>query len=155
MTCLKQKVSEEVLEIFNEPDFEKTLKLLAVEFTSDATLKNVYDSFQENRKVPVRTINGVEFKAGYHTIQSGTHTATLLEIKKFGQVCKFMFGFTGNKFLYYNYPLDKLRIEDILKLANFLQRTLTVVVSEDIVSGTGDCHMVVSSINCNYHDWPL
>lgn len=143
-------VSHEVREIFDNPDFAKLLKTLAEEFGENATLKTVYNSYEQNQPVPEQFVNGKRYVAGYRgakMVSEGKHSGKLINIKQNGSQCKLMFAIDGhNIFLYHNFPKDQLKIEQILKLGAAVGDLFPVDVKYDVIPTTGDKHAVISSV---------
>ena len=152
-------VSEEVKELlFEDPDFESTLKLLASEFGPEATLQKVNKVFQSNRTVPEKEINGHKYRAGYkgpNMVPEGFHKGTLIDITQNGPNCKLLFVMdaTHNKspnykgvFLYHNMPKDSLKVEHIVKLSKFINDDFAVRVKHETIPQTGDKHAVVERV---------
>lgn len=143
-------VSQEVREIFEEPDFAKILKTLAEEFGENTTLKTIYNSYEQNRPAPEKLINGKRYIAGYRgakMVSEGTHSGKLLEIKQNGSNCKLMFSIDGlNVFLYHTFPREQLKIEQIVKLGSIIGEVFAINVKHDVIPTTGDKHAVIDKV---------
>ena len=146
------KISEEVKEIFDDPDFGfgSILRVLATELGGDITLKEVNEIYQASRPLPTREINGETFVAGYrgpNIMPEGTHiNAKLVDIKQSGEKCKLLFVFPSSQFLYFSLPKDNLRVEGIVSLAKKLNQNFTAKVQHEIIPATGEKHAVVVEI---------
>jgi len=146
----QQTVSPEIKEIFQDPDFESLLKTLATEFGEDITLKSVNFLFQQNRPVPEKLINGVNYSAGYrgqYMVAEGKHTGKLIDIKQSGSNCKLMFDLDDKQvFLYHNFPKDGLKVEQVVSLAESRGKAFDVVVKHETIPQTGDKHAVIEFV---------
>lgn len=145
-----QTVSSEVKEIFSDPEFEKTLKVLASELGEETTLKSLYFWYQQNKQMPTKVINGAIYEAGYsggHMVTEGHHRGELLDIKEYGQTCKLTFGINDKRvYLYHNFPKDDLKIEQFIKLSKSVGDFFPVVVKHETIPTTGDKHAVVAEV---------
>jgi len=145
-----QTVNPEVKEIFQDSDFEKTLKTLATEFGETTTLKQINYWLEQNREMPERLVNNKKYVAGYRgskMVSEGDHKGTLIEIKQNGTQCKLMFDIDkGNVFLYHNFPRENLKVEQIVSLAQNVGNVFNVIVKHETIPQTGDKHAVVSEV---------
>jgi hypothetical protein len=141
------QISDETKELFKDPDFEKLLKTLATDFGGDASLAAIYEAYQMHRPVPEQVVNGKSYKAGYHTVAAGSYIGTLIDIRQHGAVCKLMFAVGDTEsFLYYNYPLNKLKVEQVVRLAKYLNQRFPIHVISETIQSTGDRHSTIDMV---------
>lgn len=144
-----ETISEEVKDIFDDPDlkFGSILRILAIEFGEEASLQKINKIFQDSRPLPTHTINGETFVAGYrgpNIISEGKHNKVkLVELKQSGVFCKGMFVFSTGQFLYWSFPREEMRIEEIVDLSKKLNEEFTVDVKHEIIKLTGESHAKV------------
>lgn len=143
-------VSEDVLEIFNDPDisFKKILIALATEFGEDATLQTVHQAFQDNKPVAEHMIGGVRYLAGYRGrfMQSeGTIEAKLIQVVENGTNIKCMFNpIDSGVFVYYNFLKVDIKADQVVKLTGHLNKKFTIEIKHEIIPATGDKHAIVA-----------
>ena len=146
-----QTVSFEVKEIFQNPEFEGMLKTLANEFGEETTLKSIYYWFQQNRVMPLKTVNGKIYTAGYcgaKMISEGLHSGKLIDIKQTGNICKLMFSINGiDIFLYHNILMSDLKAEQIVRLGSNINEIFPITVKHETIVYTGDKHAVITDVS--------
>ncbi len=141
------QISEETKELFQDPEFEKLLKLLATDFGGTATLASIYEAYQVHRPVPEQVVNGKSYRAGYHIVGAGQHIGTLLDIKQHGPLCKLMFDIDDQGvFLYHNIKLNQLKVEQVVRLAQYLNHKFPVSVVAETIQQTGDRHSTIDFV---------
>ena len=144
---MKAPLPEELVEMFKEPDFAKWLKCLATNLGSETPLSKVYEIYRQNRPVPEQVVNGKSYKAGYHIFEPGNYIGTLIDIRQHGPLCKLMFDIEKNGiFLYHNIALQKLKVEQVVRLAQYLNHDFPVSVVSETIPQTGDKHAIIDFV---------
>lgn len=141
---MTQKLTDEVKEIFTDRELKlhSVLRELASCFGADATVHDIAVAFSDFA-LPKKTIDGKEYEAGYRgsgIVATGSHEATLVELKQSGTSCKLLFTI-GDKFLYQT--IAQFKVEDVVWMADNRGKKHTVVVSHEIVENTGNTHAVI------------
>lgn len=144
-------ISNEVKAVFEDPDFERNLKILASEFGEDTSLAQVNFWFQQSRPVPEKLVDGKRYVAGYRgarMVSEGKHSGKLIQIRQEGNFCKLMFAVNGlNVFLYHNIAKDKVDINQTVNMTKAIGEIFPIEVNHETVPQTGDRHAVIVKVN--------
>ena len=161
-----KQISADLQDLFDEPDFEHVLRVLAREL-GDVKLSEVKGAFDQCRAMPEHEVDGVTYYAGYngrYMVEPASYKAKLLSITKNKNLVKLMMGIpsgsvallkdmkpgTGpsteeNVFLYYSRDKNAVSVDNVLNLTARIGKMFNVVVNNIIVVQTGERHAIIDS----------
>jgi hypothetical protein len=145
-------ISADLREIFDDPDFARTLRVLAREL-GDVPLSAVKKAFEDQQPVPERTILGQAYYSGgkgKYMAPEGTYPAKLASVTANAKLIKLMFAMVPANvpvYLYYNVDKDSANIDYVLDLTKQVGHDFTVVVKHNVIKNTGDKYAIISEVD--------
>jgi hypothetical protein len=145
----EQTLIPEVEEFISEPEFERMIRYLAIQFGEAMTLSGLNKEIQIRKPMPTKKIDGREYVAGYGgklMVPPGQYKAKLIDIHERGGQCKLLFTI-DDVFLYHSLQKDELSIERIVNMAKQIGAEFGVTVEHTTVHNTGNHHAVISGVD--------
>lgn len=145
-------ISADLREIFDEPDFARTLRVLAREL-GDVKLSQVKLAFEQQQPVPEHEIEGQTYFAGgkgKYMVPEGTYKARLGSVTANAKLIKMMFGMVVKDvlvYLYYNIDKDSASIDYVLDLTKQVGQDFTVTVKHNTIQNTGDKYAIIGEVD--------
>lgn len=145
-------ISADLKEIFDDPDFSRTLRVLAREL-GDVNLSTIKQAYEQQQPVPEHQIEGQAYYAGgkgKYMVPEGTYQARLGSVTANAKLIKLMFGMISNKvpvYLYYNIDKESASIDYVLDLTKQVGQDFSVVVKHNTIQNTGDKYAVIGEVD--------
>lgn len=143
------KLSEDVLEIFDEHDFERILRILGRDL-GNITLSEIKECYEQVMPAPSKEIDGKLYFAGYggrYKVAPGIYTAKLLKIIKDKNSIKLLMGIEDNLYLYFTKPKDTVSVSSLVDLFNISGTDITfrIRVAHQTIANTGEHHAIITA----------
>lgn len=145
-------ISADLREVFDDPEFERTLRVLAREL-GDVPLSKVKAAYEDQQPVPDREIGGQTYFAGYkgkYMVAEGHYKAKLGSVTANAKLIKLLFGLVSNGtpvFLYYNLDKESASIDFVLDLTKQVGQDFDVTVAHKTIQNTGDKHALIREVD--------